>query len=154
MFSHFPRSKESLCSSSTHSVIPYHGTECLACNFTLFFSMDAFKLLVCFSSLFYISCAFVYLDIFLVDHAFVVWGSIGCVLAMKIGGETKEHEISKTQKWFLHILPSLGHIKIINNFNGVPKSKLKKNKILIGINIKLGQKGPKLMDQAKYNLSH
>ena len=32
----------------------------------------------------------------------------------------------------------LGDIKIINIFNGVPKSKLRKNKILMGINIKLG----------------
>jgi len=57
---------------------------------------------------------------------------------MKIGGEAKAHEISKTQKWFGQILPNLGDIKIINIFNGVPKSKLKKNEILMGINIKLG----------------
>jgi len=57
---------------------------------------------------------------------------------MKIGGEAKAHEISKTHKWFEQILPSLGVIKIINIFNGVPKSKFRKNKILMGINIKLG----------------
>jgi len=57
---------------------------------------------------------------------------------MKIGGEAKAHEISKTQKWFGQIVPGFGDIKIINSFNGVPKSKLKKNKILICINIKLG----------------
>ena len=28
------------------------------------------------------------------------WGSVGCALAMKIGGEAKEHEIFKTHKWF------------------------------------------------------
>ena len=47
---------------------------------------------------------------------------------MKIGGEAKTHEISKTQKWFGQILIGLGDIKIINIFNGVPKSKLKKIK--------------------------
>ena len=57
---------------------------------------------------------------------------------MKIGGEAKAHEISKTQKGFGQILTGLGDIKIINIFNGVPKSKLGKNKILMGINIKLG----------------
>jgi len=57
---------------------------------------------------------------------------------MKIGGEDKTHEISKTHKWFGQILHGLGDIKIINIFNGVPMSKLRKNKILMGINIKLG----------------
>jgi len=57
---------------------------------------------------------------------------------MKIGEEAKAHEISKTQKWFGQIIPGLGNIKIINIFNRVPKSKLRKNKILMGINIKLG----------------
>ena len=55
----------------------------------------------------------------------MIWGSIGCALAMKIGGEAIAHEISKTQKWFGQILNSLGDIKIINIFNGVPKSKLR-----------------------------
>ena len=50
---------------------------------------------------------------------------------MKLGGEAKAHEISKTQKWFGQILNSLGDIKIINIFNGVPKSKLRENKILM-----------------------
>ena len=54
---------------------------------------------------------------------------------MKIGGEAKAHEISKTQKWFGQIVPGLGDIKIINIFIGVPKSKLRKHKILMGINI-------------------
>ena len=47
---------------------------------------------------------------------------------MKIGGKAKSHEISKTQKWFGQIVPSLGDIKIIDIFNGVPNSKLKKIK--------------------------
>ena len=68
----------------------------------------------------------------------LIWGSIECVLAMKIGGEAKAYEISKTQKSFGQILPGLGDIKIINIFNFVPKSKLRKNKILMGINIKMG----------------
>ena len=67
----------------------------------------------------------------------MIWGSIGCALAIEIGGEAKAHEISKTQKWFGQIVPCLGDIKIINIFNGVPKSKLRKNKILMSINIKL-----------------
>ena len=46
---------------------------------------------------------------------------------MKIGGEVKR-EISNTQKWFGRILNNLGDIKIINIFNGVPKSKLRENK--------------------------
>ena len=83
----------------------------------------------------------------------LIWGSIGCALAMKIGGEAKAHEISKTQKWFGQIVPSLGDIKIINIFNGAPKSKLRKIKILMGINIKLGEKVLNQMDQAKSNLS-
>ena len=67
----------------------------------------------------------------------MIWGSIGCALAMEIDGEVKAHEISNTQKEFGQILNSLGDIKIINIFNGVPKSKLRENKILICINIKL-----------------
>ena len=43
---------------------------------------------------------------------------------MNIGGEAKTREISKTQKWSGQILTSLGDIKIINIFNGVPKSKV------------------------------
>ena len=61
----------------------------------------------------------------------MIWGSIKCVLATKICGEAKAHEISNIQKWFGKILNSLGNIKIINIFNGVPKSKLRENKILM-----------------------
>ena len=68
----------------------------------------------------------------------MIWGRIECALAVKIGGEAKAHEISKTKKWFGQNAPSLGDIKIINIFNGVLKSKFRKNKILMGINIKLG----------------
>ena len=67
----------------------------------------------------------------------LIWGSIGCALATKIGGETKAHEISNTQKWFGQILNSLGELRIINIFNGVPKSKLRENKILMCINMNL-----------------
>ena len=41
----------------------------------------------------------------------LICGSIRCALAMKIGGEAKEHEISKTQKWFGEITPSQRDIK-------------------------------------------
>ena len=47
----------------------------------------------------------------------LIWGNIGCALAMKIGGEAKAHEISKTQKRFGEILPDERDIKIINIFN-------------------------------------
>ncbi len=70
----------------------------------------------------------------------LIWGSIRCALAMKIGGEAKAHEISKTKKWFGQIVLGLRDIKIINIFNGVSnrKSKFRKNKILMGISVKLG----------------
>jgi len=61
----------------------------------------------------------------------LIWGSIGCALATKFGGEAKAYEISNTQKGFGQILNSLGDIKIINIFNGVPKSKLREIKILM-----------------------
>jgi len=51
--------------------------------------------------------------------------------------KAKAHEISKTHKWFGQIVLDLGDIKIINIFNGVTKFKLRKNEILMGINIKL-----------------
>ena len=47
----------------------------------------------------------------------LIFGSIGCALAMKIGGEAKAHEISKTQKSFGEIPPGWRDIKIINIFN-------------------------------------
>ena len=68
----------------------------------------------------------------------MIWGSIECALAIKISGEAKAHEIFKTKKWFGQIPTDFGDIKIINIFNGVPKFKLRINKILMGINIKLG----------------
>ena len=59
---------------------------------------------------------------------------------MKIGGEAKAHKISKTQKWFGEIPSGWRDIKIINIFNGVPKSKLRKIKILMGINENMDEK--------------
>ena len=67
----------------------------------------------------------------------MIWGSIGCALATKFGGEAKEHKISNTQKGFGQILNRSGDIKIINIFNGVPKSKLRENKTLMCINMNL-----------------
>ena len=49
---------------------------------------------------------------------------------MKIGGEAKAHEISKTQNSFGKIPPGWRDIKIINFFNGVPRYELRKIKIL------------------------
>ena len=62
------------------------------------------------------------------------FGSIRSSLALKIGGEAKAHEFWRTQKPFGEIPPILHFIKIINIFNGVPKSKLREIKILISIN--------------------
>ena len=73
----------------------------------------------------------------------MIWGSIGCALAMKFSGEVGAQEISNTQKWFGQILNSSGDIKIINIFNGVPKSKLRKIKILMGINLIRGESSRK-----------
>ena len=67
----------------------------------------------------------------------MIWGSIECVLATNFGGEVGAHEISNTQKGFGQILNRSGDIKIINIFNGVPKSKLRENKILMCINMNL-----------------
>ena len=66
-------------------------------------------------------------------------GSIGCALASKFCGGARAHEISKTQKSFGEIPPGLYFIKIINIFNGVPKSKLREIKILMGINQNMGE---------------
>ena len=66
--------------------------------------------------------------------------SIKCALALKFFGWARIHEISMTQKSFGKIPPGLYFIKIINIFNGVPKSKLKKIKILMGMNENMGEK--------------
>src|SRR5699024_9887321 len=72
MFSSLPQSKEYACLSSTHSVSQRHVkfAKCLSCTFTLFFSVDVFKLGVCWSSLLNISCSLFYMYIFLVYHVF------------------------------------------------------------------------------------
>ena len=67
----------------------------------------------------------------------LICGNIGCALAIKIGEEAKAHKISKTQKSFGEIPLEWRDIKIINIFNGITKSKLRKIKILMWINIKL-----------------
>lgn len=69
-----------------------------------------------------------------------ILGSIGCALAPKFCGEARTHGISKTQKSFGEIPPGLRVIKIINIFNGVPKSKLRKIKMLMSINKNMGEK--------------
>ena len=82
----------------------------------------------------------------------LICGSIRCALAMKIGGEAKAHELYKAHKWFGEIPLGQRDIKIKNILNGVPKSKLRRIKRLMGINIKLGEKVLNDMDQAKSNL--
>jgi len=67
----------------------------------------------------------------------LIWGIIGCALATKFGGEVGAHEISNTYKGCGKILNRSGDIKIINIFNGVPKSKFMENKILMCINMNL-----------------
>ena len=52
--------------------------------------------------------------------------SIICVLAMKLGGEVRMHEISKTQKSFLEIKPRDDLIRLLAYFLMSPKSKLRK----------------------------
>jgi len=47
----------------------------------------------------------------------LIFGSIKCALILKICGEAKVHEISKTQKSFGEIPPGWRDIKIINTFN-------------------------------------
>ena len=72
---------------------------------------------------------------------------------MKIGGEAKPPKISKTQKWFGEIPPGWRDIKIINIFNGVPMSKLRKIKILMGINKDKGDKLVRDDDQVCFNFA-
>ena len=67
-------------------------------------------------------------------------GNIECALAPKFCGGARTHEISKTQKSFGEIPHGLYFIKIINIFNGLLKSKLRKIKILMGINENMGDK--------------
>ena len=79
--------------------------------------------------------------------------SIGCALALKFCGGDRTHEISKTRKSFGEIPPRLYFIKIINIFNGVPKSKHRKIKILMGVNENMGEKLLRDEDQVCFNLS-
>ena len=69
----------------------------------------------------------------------LVFSSIGSALALTIGGETKTHEFQRTQKPFGEIPHGLYFIKIINFFNGVPKSKLREIKMLMCINQNMGE---------------
>ena len=68
------------------------------------------------------------------------WVASRRALAPKFCGGARIHEISKTQKSFGEIPPGLYFIKIINILNGVPKSKLRKIKILMVINENMGEK--------------
>ena len=70
----------------------------------------------------------------------MIWGSIRCALSLKFCREAWAHVFQRTQKTFWEIPPISDFIKIINIFNGVPKSKLRKIKILMGINENMGEK--------------
>ena len=83
----------------------------------------------------------------------LILGSIRCALAPKFCGGARTCEISKTQKLFGEIPPGLYFIKIINIFNGVPKSKLRKIKILMGINKNMGEQLLGDENQVCFNLS-
>ena len=61
---------------------------------------------------------------------------------------------SRRPKKFREIAPRSYFIKIINIFNGIPKSKLRKIKILKGINENMGEKLLRNEDQVQFNLSH
>ena len=58
IFAYLSRLRECICLSLACSLSQHHGksTGCMSCAFTFFFSMDAFKLRVCWSSLLYLSC--------------------------------------------------------------------------------------------------
>ena len=70
----------------------------------------------------------------------LILGSIRCALAPKFCGEARTHEISKTQNRLMKFHSDCILLKIINIFNEVPKSQLRKIKILIGINENMGEK--------------
>ena len=69
----------------------------------------------------------------------LIWGSIGCALGLKFCKDAWTHVFQRTQKPFWEIPPKDNYIKIINIFNGFPKSKLRKIKILMGINLIVGE---------------
>jgi hypothetical protein len=68
-----------------------------------------------------------------------IWDSIRCSLGLKFCREAWAHAFQRTQKPFWEIPPRDDYIKIINIFNGVPKSKLREIKILMGINQNMGE---------------
>jgi len=76
MFSRLSQPKECACLSSTRSVMHDHdtSTKFLSYAFILFFSVDIFKLRVCWYSLLYLSCLLVYTLVFIVNHSFTNMG--------------------------------------------------------------------------------
>ena len=69
----------------------------------------------------------------------LIWGRIGCALGLKFCREAWAHVFQRTHKAFWEIPPRNDFINIINSLNGVPKSKLRKIKILMGINLIVGE---------------
>lgn len=83
----------------------------------------------------------------------LIWGSIGCALSLKFCTEAWAHAFQRTQKAFWEIPPKSDFIKIINIFNGVPKPKHRKIKILMGINLIRGETSRKRHGLSQNDLS-
>jgi len=75
-FACLSQSRECILLTSTRSVSHHHdkSTGCVLCAFTFFFSVDAFKLGVCLSSLLYLSCLLVCFIFLFANHAFTNMG--------------------------------------------------------------------------------
>ena len=83
----------------------------------------------------------------------LIWGSIECALSLKFCREAWAHVLQRTHKAFWEIPPKSDFTKIINIFNGVPKSKLRKLKILMGINLIKGETSRKSHGSSQNDLS-
>ena len=83
----------------------------------------------------------------------MIWDSIGYAVNLKFCREAWVHVFQRTKKVFWEILPKSDFIKIINIFNGVPKSKLRKIKILIGIDLIMGETSRKRHRSSQNNMS-
>lgn len=69
----------------------------------------------------------------------LISGIIGCALSLKFCRRAWAQVFQRTQKVFWEIPLVSDFIKIIIFSNGVPKSKLRKIKILMGINLIRGE---------------
>lgn len=71
-FSCMSQSRECTHSRFACSVGKHHGssTKCMSCAFTYLYSVVAYKLGVCLSSLLYLSCLLVHITVLFMNHAF------------------------------------------------------------------------------------